>query len=325
MQVVMLDGASDMNSRNIVAKLDPERIRMFWTFICERQNIYWRRKAGKQRPWTDDPILDKHFFCNIYRELDRGTQYVFDKIFNVKMTQHTMVDIVFKVMVYRLFNQPSTYEFLKSQLGRFNAIKAGKILDAKRLAHIKLFRGAWMAAASHSDDGESKAAVYCKSLETVFRDRAKLIHDLSHSESIEEAWYIIQRYKWFGPFVAYQVVLDFSYLKFFAHKWGDLETWVYPGPGAKKGIYWLMGYNPIVSKGSKEFREGMSDNDIADIIRYLCTNQEAYFRRFKLKFKLWEGKLLDVNNIEFSLCEFQKYMRAQHGGKKRKFIPLEDK
>lgn len=298
---------------------DEERLRMFWTFICERHNIYWKRQAGKLRPWTDDPILDKHFFCNVYRELDRGTQYVFNNIYlNKKKT-----DLVFRVMVYRLFNEPSTYEFLDKELDRFNSRKAGAILDQKKRAHIKLFRGAWMAAAPKGMDGKSKAAVYCMSLGDVYRERMQLTANLMNSNSIEEAWHLIQQFKWFGPFVAYQVVLDLSYLPFFASRWKDLDTWVYPGPGAKKGLYWLMGYDPVRSKGSGKYREGITDDDIAEAIRYLQRNQYKYFKKYKLKFKRWEGKELDVNNVEFSLCEFQKYMRAHHGGKKKKFTPQE--
>jgi hypothetical protein len=49
-------------------------------FVRERHNIYLRRKAGKPKPWTEDPILQRNYFCNVYRELDKTTVCFFATI-----------------------------------------------------------------------------------------------------------------------------------------------------------------------------------------------------------------------------------------------------
>ncbi len=49
------------------------------TFVNERLTIYERKTRGENPPWTNDPILNKYRFCNIYRELDRQTIF-FHKI-----------------------------------------------------------------------------------------------------------------------------------------------------------------------------------------------------------------------------------------------------
>jgi len=228
------------------------------------------------------------------------------------------------MMAYRLFNEPRTYEFMNKYLDYFNGREVAKMLDAKRYVHIRLFRGAWMAAPPHDMKGMTKAGVYCMSLERVFKQRVDLTKRLKALDSIEEAWHIIREAKFFGPFVALQCVLDLSYMRTFSSRWKDLDTWTYTGPGAKKGIYWLMGHNPVRSKGSKEFKKGMTDKDMIWIIQHLQINQSGYIKQYGLKFKKWEGKPLDVNNIEYSLCEFQKFMRASRGGRKKSFSPSSD-
>ena len=47
-------------------------------FAIERHKIYLRRSAGQPFPWTDDPILQKYKFNNIYRELDKTTIWIKD-------------------------------------------------------------------------------------------------------------------------------------------------------------------------------------------------------------------------------------------------------
>jgi len=43
-------------------------------YIIERNNIYIK-KITDPFPWTEDLILQKHFFTNVYRQLDRHTVY----------------------------------------------------------------------------------------------------------------------------------------------------------------------------------------------------------------------------------------------------------
>lgn len=41
--------------------------------VTERMNIWERKQQVQQPPFTEDPILAKYRFCNIYRELDKQT------------------------------------------------------------------------------------------------------------------------------------------------------------------------------------------------------------------------------------------------------------
>ena len=54
---------------------DKERVAEFFLFMSERQQVWVRRKRRDPGPWSASPLFRDHFWCNIYRELDRGTQF----------------------------------------------------------------------------------------------------------------------------------------------------------------------------------------------------------------------------------------------------------
>lgn len=52
-------------------------------------------------PWTNDRILKKYRFCNNYRELDKGTIYLIEKI---KFIKNDRRKVLFNVVAYKFFN-----------------------------------------------------------------------------------------------------------------------------------------------------------------------------------------------------------------------------
>ena len=47
----------------------------FYCFMFERHTIWKKRNSGWAEPWTLSEYMDKYRFTNVYRELDRGSQY----------------------------------------------------------------------------------------------------------------------------------------------------------------------------------------------------------------------------------------------------------
>ena len=58
-------------------------LRYYFYFINERMKIFWRRCEGKAT-LTDDPILRKYKFTNVYRALDRVSQYLIRYVIYLK-------------------------------------------------------------------------------------------------------------------------------------------------------------------------------------------------------------------------------------------------
>ena len=81
----------------------------FFQYAAERYRIYLRRQAGEPSPWTEDPILHKYRFTNIFRESDRVTIW-FDE--NVRSDTWSIPDYVFLAVAFRWFNRPETWQTL---------------------------------------------------------------------------------------------------------------------------------------------------------------------------------------------------------------------
>jgi hypothetical protein len=68
----------------------------FWWFCKERESIRLLKDAGMPRPWTDDPILNRHKFTNIDRRYDRGTVLLWNLINEIPDS-----DAIFATVIYR--------------------------------------------------------------------------------------------------------------------------------------------------------------------------------------------------------------------------------
>lgn len=297
-----------------------EPLKEFFTFITERQNIWHRRNVEKKPPpWTDNPILQTNHCCNVYRELDRGTKYVTDVI--IPSTSKPE-DLLFRILLYRLFNEIGSYKALKPILNSFNANDATKLLLERQKNGHHVFRNAWLTAGTGLHGPGSKIADYCHTAEGVYLNKRKFYKLITSTKGIQTGFEAIRTVKWFGGFMGYQVALDYSYVPWIG--WED-DGWVYVGPGAKKGIYWLKGYKPLTDRDLKDLElERTEKGDPIDFeghIKVLTDKQDYYFKKFNLDFKKWKGNSLDQHNVEFSMCEFNKVMRAGRGGKRRIYVP----
>ena len=89
---------------------------LYWYFACERQNIFLKKKNGEPAPWTKDEILQEFKFCNSYRVNDRVSQYLLKNvIYNGK--KYTDADMIFRIILFKLFNKESTWELLENEIG----------------------------------------------------------------------------------------------------------------------------------------------------------------------------------------------------------------
>jgi hypothetical protein len=293
-----------------------EPLKKFFEYMTERQNIWHRRFIEeKPPPWSENPVFQQLRFCNVYRQLDRGTHYVTEFIMS---TDSKPEDILFRILLYRMFNDIDSYKALRPILNKFNGETAANILLERQKKGHKVFRNAWLTAGTGLHGPGSKIKDYCAVAESVYIGRRKFYSLINKTRNIREGCEAIRSVKWMGGFMGYQVALDYSYMDWL--KWDEEDEWVYVGPGAKKGIYWLTGERPLTDHDLKDLEmEAKKPLDYEEAIRYLQQHQDAIFKKFGLEFKKWKGKQLDVHNVEFSLCEYNKMMRAAFGGRKNKY------
>jgi hypothetical protein len=85
-------------------------LRLFFETMYERQMIWYKRFILKQpRPWTDNKIFQESKFTNVYRELDRNSQWQIKNI--ILDDKLDLKNLIWKMMVFRFFNNPETFTF----------------------------------------------------------------------------------------------------------------------------------------------------------------------------------------------------------------------
>jgi hypothetical protein len=174
-------------------------------FVRERHNIFLRRKAGKPKPWTEDPILRNHYFCNIYRELDKTTVWFRE---NVRDPLRHDPMVVLATIIFRWFNSIPTGEVLLEHdlYTEWNAKLAEDLLVARRNEGKQVFTGAYMIV---SPAGEPKIEGVIRRISKVWSDRKSLL----------------------------KRCLDWKRMQ------TDKSTWCNPGPGAVRGLYRVLGWD----------------------------------------------------------------------------------
>ena len=89
--------------------------RVFFPFVAERHSIFRKRLAGLPQPWTDDPIMEQFPFTNVFRVLDRNSQYILRNV--IRKGSQALNEMFFRVLLFRTFNKIETWELLDRKLG----------------------------------------------------------------------------------------------------------------------------------------------------------------------------------------------------------------
>ncbi|MES2458194.1 MAG: nucleotide kinase domain-containing protein [Bacteroidota bacterium] len=271
----------------------------YWKFAALRQEAFFNRFNGLSAPWSDDDILNKYKFTNAYRAADRVSQYLIKNVIYNDQFPNTPKEILFRILVFKLFNKIDTWELLLAEFGTitfedYNFEAYDKILTIAMLAGERIYSAAYIMPSGGSYFGYTrKHSNHLKLIEFMI---AEDTHEhLVTAKNMQHAFELIKRFPGLGDFLAYQLVIDINYstLTDFSE-----SSFVVPGPGAKGGI-------------SKCFSNTGGLNNV-EIIKLMTDSQEREFERLGLEFKdLWTRKLqlIDCQNL---FCEVDKYARVKH-------------
>jgi len=273
----------------------------FWNFVVERQAIYHRRMVlGEPQPWTQDRVLREYFFTNVYRELDKGTVFLIRNILKLQDDK----DLLFAIMVYRLFNDIDTFRFLMLRCkmikyGKWDWDKAARYLNAYENHGNRVFTDAFTVTGVKFGGFPDKIRNICWLIYRLQVQTPNLLQRVQSAKSLKHVWEVFNDTQGFGRFLAYELAIDVNYSRLIAFSEDD---WVNAGPGCKRGIEWIWGKRHPTVKWE-------------DYITYLRTRQGEFLREIG-RDEEWHGVYpgydLTLRSIEHSLCEFQKYARAKY-------------
>lgn len=261
-------------------KIDDLYLSRFVYWIREREQIRMLKERGLPRPWTGDPVLAHHHFCNVRRQDDRGTKEIQAAVKDSGTILERLPEVY---TIARLLNSAPSVALLLAAYRQAVRVGVGhpmrqalEVLKQRRAAGHTVFHTAYVVSTcgQSMDKLDYIGNVYCGV------ERLQL-----STESCEVAYEELLTVNGLGSFLAGQVVADLKNDRYLT-KADDWFTFSVIGPGSKKGLNFLFGGG--TTPGNYERRmcllEAALPQDIADM---------GIHRQ-------------DLQNC---LCEFSKYIR----------------
>lgn len=258
---------------------------IYW--INERESIRLLKEQGSPAPWSNNPIMQSVYFCNVNREDDKVTKWILS---NWKYKKAPEL-FTFAIIVARIFNLPSTLERLCQPVDTAEdwLAYAESMLSEMSLDGETIWNGAYIV----STNGQKiDKATYCINL---FKEVAEWHLDVvDNCKTLAEAHVALMEVRGLASFMAGQVVADLKCSE--GHPLQNAPDWnsfSAPGPGSLRGLNWF-------------FEETVTAKN------YHCKMQEAYDI---LDMELPESILdiLSMQNLQNCFCEYDKFMRVTEG------------
>lgn len=270
-------------------------------------------------PLTADPVLGQFRFCNVFRELDRVTQWTRR---NIREPFADHPDLWLMLAIARYINWPPTLQWLMNRGDTkcpfnawpngdgqglphfaFSPQQLGDALDAWSATGAKVYTGAYMIRAESNPKAEwyswtKQQYVARIVIGRLWEDRDVLRRAFEvDGQTMQNAWGFFQasRYIGWGPFMAYQVVVDLRHTRYLRDA-RDINTWAALGPGSRRGLNRLAG-RPLDYPLKQA--EGLAE------MRALWEEQDRWRAP-------WVPPI-DLSDIQNSLCEVDKLLRVRNG------------
>ena len=314
-----------------------ENLRLFFQTMFERQEIWHRRNKLKlpQDQWTNNEIFKEFKFTNVYRVLDRASQWLVKNVYN--QNDISVKDLIWRIMFFRFFNQPDTFDHPEFgiDLPAYNEFDPEKTWEqvvtyrenvSDPFHHAYLINLAfakkpsdWSGRGLFKDEAYIKIA-YVKMHKSIPKIAATLIKAKTPLEIIME----LEKLNAVSKFQSYEFFLDFGYAAKYWHKAimrFDENDYTNVGPGASlglrmifpslkpkeqiQGLYWLRDLSQEVLKEFGDFN-------------YIMWNRQ--FQEYTIYSGI--GKL-SLHPMEMWCCELSKYFKIlwKEGKQRSKFIP----
>lgn len=292
-------------------------VERFFEYAKKRYKLMLDKEADFERPWTDDPILQQYRFCNVFREDDKVTKWIRQHVTHERYGNR----LVGAMVIARWFNRIETLEELLPAMDPswmnddlFSSwaddLEEWKIMMQRRLGSLSpLVTGAYMIK-TPAKMNKLEGILWC--LERFLPDAVDLYQRIVEEPeaTLQHTTEHLVTYPYLGPFMAYEVVTDLRHT--ILQNAPDIMTWANPGPGCAKGLANLLGL-PV------DYFNRHKERDVHEMIAHMQT-----ILRASKKPKYWPQRWpsWEMRDVEHTLCEYFKYVKAQGGERlKQRYKP----
>lgn len=256
----------------------------FINFVNEREAIRMLKESGAVKPWSDDPVMQTTYFCNIRREDDKTTKWI-RKHWGAQRPNYELA-----MLTARIFNYPPTLREIERPWDDLTlwfehlSTTLGMLADD----HKQIWSGAYIISTNgrHIDKAQ-----HCVEL---LWAAAKALPCAPLQGTLTAAHRRLQGLYGVGSFLAAQVVADLKNTTW--HPLAKAEDWwtfCAHGPGSIRGLSWYTGRK--VTPATFRIAIDTAAKEVEGYIPKLC-----------------------MQDLQNCFCEFDKYMRVKHGTGKSK-------
>lgn len=271
----------------------------FAYWIRERESIRRKKEAGEPPPWSDDPVFQTTYFCNVRREDDKVTKWIRNSYSDMVYSR----TYEYNIILARMLNRIETLEAVGYQHTFDTKALADVLYDLARNgktvwgnAYIITTHGIPMGKLQYLTDNVLGSAR--DALEGVQREGV----GAWHGRQLQTAHRFLEGIEGLGSFLAAQVVADLKNTE--GHPLSSAPDWwsfVAHGPGSLRGLSWFH-YGEIGRVTPATFLVHFND-----VVEFFDKNVQ-------------DSVIPNICNqdLQNCLCEFDKYMRVSTGSGRSK-------
>lgn len=301
-----------------------EHYHEFFRTMFERQMIWKRRFLDqKPRPWTDDPILRDYKFTNVYRELDRNSQW---QIRNILLDDElTLTNLVWKMMVFRYFNNPPTFEYAREKYGwgagipdynQYDEKTFAEMVASYRLSGHNPFTTAYLIN-SMAAPGKTRDECYTGTVvPTLHRRLYELMRVVLTAKTPEDIIQFLRTLPASAAFIAHEFYQDFTYIPRYTYRRFmrfTQDDYTNVGPGASTGLRLIFPSLKCQVDGIYRLRD-----EAAKALSVYGDFPYLHWHKPENGYYTTPNGELTLHQVEMWLCEYQKYWKVKIGqGKQR--------
>lgn len=299
-------------------------VKKFYEFMMEREAIRMRRLVGLPAPWTEDYILQTYKFTNVKRHDDRTTKILMKRFYAHHEGDNPAVILTNCTLARFLGYAPTLLEIGFVSDWPTQRAYVQQVIETRMARREKVFTGAYIVP--NCGDTDAKYLVVLKIVDQVWNFATSTPECVDYANWQNLVQDLCKAVRGMGSFMAKEVVLDFILVTGWIPD--DWATWTPIGPGAKRGA------------ARVQTDDGRLDKIPSERVAMEWTRQiyEVRDQYWKAPMACYDGDEftsycststidLELSDIQFQLCEFDKYMRVKHGdGTPRAlFVPTGEK
>jgi len=273
----------------------------FFEYLIKREQIRLRKLAGDPWPWTDDKVMQVTKLTNVKRKDDRTSCLLIEEFYTPNFNA-PREQILLNCAIARYFG---TIEYMRAVGWQttWDPNRLKKVARDRKKAGERVFTGAYIVP-SIGRAGPKENTVVGQVLSRVWAKRAKLAGTpWTAQQPFMEALTTISGY---GSFMAKETMLDTRHTSFWPKPPTDMNTWTPMGPGGRRGAARIRGFTD---------KRPLSEKESLEVCLEVFEQRHTYLPKDFVE--------LELADIQFQFCEFDKIERVRLGqGKaKSKYVP----